>query len=1010
MRSPASWAALRAAWASARTSWASARAAFASCSAAAARVADASASAASARSRSSAAPSSARRLAEIGLEPLGGLGAVRELVEALGEAGVGAAQHLEALVGVEDEPLDALDRLGGNLLLAVAGLERLARLGDLLGEPLLALLEQPADLGDLGGQLGRHLAVHLRRLAARLGHLVRELLLALLEGGADLGELRLERGLALLEVVADRVQRLVGGALALQRLDGRAQLVDLAALVGGAQRGELGARGGGLVTGGGGVGAQLVGELAQRVEPPAGIGALAHELVEAAAIVAGQPLGLGLLDLDARDLLAQPLALAADLLDALQRGGELLAGGLALLLALALDALHERLELGARGARLVLALRTQALQLGACGLGGLGARALEPVDALGEIAAIGLGALFDGGEGSGEALLGGGHRLGAGALGGLDLLGELEADGLGLLGGLGTLVAGGGLVGQALLELPDAVDKVGLLAGVGLTLLKLTDALEELSLLARVSLALLEKLCLLARIGLTLLELPETLQELSLLARISLTLLELPETLEKLSLLARISLTLLELADALDKLSLLARVSLTLLELPETLQKLSLLTRVDLALLELPETLQKLSLLARVSLTLLELANPVLELGLLVRLGQALLELRDALQQLGLLVRERAADALEALDALLQRVLLGGVGGLLEARDALQQLGLLGRVGRGPDLVADALELLARLVDLALGLLRAIAAGLRLPAGLVERGGKVGGGLLEVLDALQRGEQAGDDRGGVVEVGDRVARDPGIGIEHLLGLEVGRGAARLAGGELVVDPRGGLERAEGDERAGRAPAVPRLRLGLERLAQRAHHDRVLLAHAHEHEVARQLEGEVLEEEREVEALVELDRDEDHLERERPLVRREDRADVLLRARAGGLAALEEAPPRLGVAGRVVDERVEQPLAQHLGGVEAEQQLGGLAPLGDRALAVGQDEEPVDQLREEAVERVVGTRRLVDVRIRGWCLLDGVHGRVGESATPPGARLPHGSPRPSPPRIGVPASW
>ena len=492
MRSPASWAALRAAWASARTSWASARAAFASCSG----------GGGAGRGRLGLGGERAQPLVggaqlgaqagEIGLEPLGGLGALRELVEALGEAGVGAAQHLEALVGVEDEPLDALDRLGGNLLLAVAGLERLARLGDLLGEPLLALLEEPADLGDLGGQLGRHLAVHLRRLAARLGHLVGELLLALLEGGADLGELRLEGGLALLEVVADRVQRLVGGALALQRLDGRAQLVDLAALVGGAQRGELGARGGGLVTGSGGVGAQLVGELAQRVEPPAGIGALAHELVEAAAVVAGQPLGLGLLDLDARDLLAQPLALAADLLDALQRGGELLAGGLALLLALALDALHERLELGARGARLVLALRTQALQLGACGLGGLGARALEPVDALGEIAAIGLGALFDGGEGSGEALLGGGHRLGAGALGGLDLLGELEADGLGLLGGLGALVAGGGLVGQALLELPDAVDKVGLLARVGLTLLELTDALEELGLLARVSLALLE--------------------------------------------------------------------------------------------------------------------------------------------------------------------------------------------------------------------------------------------------------------------------------------------------------------------------------------------------------------------------------------------------------------------------------------------------------------------------------------------------------------------------------------
>ena len=263
------------------------------------------------------------------------------------------------------------------------------------------------------------------------------------------------------------------------------------------------------------------------------------------------------------------------------------------------------------------------------------------------------------------------------------------------------------------------------------------------------------------------------------------------------------------------------------------------------------------------------------------------------------------------------------------------------------------LELLARLVDLALGLLGAVAAGLRLAAGLLERGGKVGGGLLEVLDALQRGEQARDDGGGVVEVGDRVALDAGIGIEQLLGLEVGGGAARLAGGELVVDPRRGLERAEGDERAGRAPAVPRLRLGLERLAQRAHHDRVLLAHAHEHQVARQLEGEVLEEEREVEALVELDRDEDHLERERALVGRVDRADVLLRARARGLAALEEAPPRLGVGGRVVDERVEQPLAQHLGGVEPEQQLGRLAPLRDRALAVRQDEEPVDELREEA---------------------------------------------------------
>ena len=223
----------------------------------------------------------------------------------------------------------------------------------------------------------------------------------------------------------------------------------------------------------------------------------------------------------------------------------------------------------------------------------------------------------------------------------------------------------------------------------------------------------------------------------------------------------------------------------------------------------------------------------------------------------------------------------------LEAGDALQQLPALGGVlGRG-HLVADALELLARLVDLLLGLLGAVAAGLRLAAGLLERDGKVGGGLLEVLDALQRGQQAGDDGGGVVEVGDRVALDAGIGIEALLALDVLGRARGLAGGERLLDPRRRLRRAERDERAGRAPAVPRLRLGLERLAQRAHHDRVLLAHAHQHQVARQLEGEVLEEEREVEALVELDRDEDHLEREAALVGGVDRAHRLRRARCAG---------------------------------------------------------------------------------------------------------------------------
>ena len=139
------------------------------------------------------------------------------------------------------------------------------------------------------------------------------------------------------------------------------------------------------------------------------------------------------------------------------------------------------------------------------------------------------------------------------------------------------------------------------------------------------------------------------------------------------------------------------------------------------------------------------------------------------------------------------------VGRLLEAAMRSSSSALGGVLGRA-DLVADALELLARLVDLLLGLFGAVAAGLRLAAGLLERDGKVGGGLLEVLDALQRGQQARDDGGGVVEVGDRVALDAGIGIEALLALDVLGGARGLAGGERLLDPRrrlasGGTRRA-----------------------------------------------------------------------------------------------------------------------------------------------------------------------------------------------------------------------
>ena len=66
--------------------------------------------------------------------------------------------------------------------------------------------------------------------------------------------------------------------------------------------------------------------------------------------------------------------------------------------------------------------------------------------------------------------------------------------------------------------------------------------------------------------------------------------------------------------------------------------------------------------------------------------------------------------------------------GLLEAGDAREQLLALGGVLGRRHLVAGALELLARLVDLPLGLFGAVAAGLRLTAGLLERGGEVSGG------------------------------------------------------------------------------------------------------------------------------------------------------------------------------------------------------------------------------------------------------------------------------------------
>ena len=168
----------------------------------------------------------------------------------------------------------------------------------------------------------------------------------------------------------------------------------------------------------------------------------------------------------------------------------------------------------------------------------------------------------------------------------------------------------------------------------------------------------------------------------------------------------------------------------------------------------------------------------------------------------------------------------------------------------------------------------------------------------------------------------------------------------------------GRERAEGDHGAGGAPAVPGLRLGVERGAQRAHHDRVLLAHAQQHQVHRELEREVLEEQREVEALVELDRDEDGLERELLLGRRVAGGDLDERAGVRRVAGGQEAAPLLGVlAQRAGEQALEERVAERVGRLLAEQQLGGLGPLRDGALAVGEDEPAADDLLEQRVQRV-----------------------------------------------------
>ena len=181
-------------------------------------------------------------------------------------------------------------------------------------------------------------------------------------------------------------------------------------------------------------------------------------------------------------------------------------------------------------------------------------------------------------------------------------------------------------------------------------------------------------------------------------------------------------------------------------------------------------------------------------------------------------------------------------------------------------------------------------------------------------------------------------------------------ALLLAAAQLVLDPR---RRASGRK----ATSVPAVRQpstagpSAERGAQRPHDHRVLLAHAQQHQVHGQLEAEVLEEEREVEALVELDGDEDHLDREPCLLRVVTRVEVDSRPRARRVARSRNRRQLAG-GGERADELREERLPEDIRGLEAEQQLGGLAPLRQRALAVREHEEAGDDLLEQPVERLL----------------------------------------------------
>ena len=328
--------------------------------------------------------------------------------------------------------------LGCNGLVALDGV---AQRGDLAGRCLVALdgLAQLRDLAGGGLVAGDRLA---QRVDLGVGRLVPG------DDVAQLGDLRSGRH----EVGVERLAQVVVG-------DGLAQRRD------------------------------LVLERAHRLDAVAQRLGLALELVQTATVVAGDGSAL---DRDVRELLADGVGTALDLVDPLQGGGELGASGLALTLTFALQALDRGRELDASGLRRLLVLGADLLKLGGdvdaiqarleCGAGGVGA-------------AGGLGDRLDGtrlGGGDGLADPGVGQRRGLGAVA-LELVDAgVQALGSGLgLRELGLLLVAIELArdsGQRALDV--GAQRGGLLVGLAARLLELRgqtagDALELVDALQR---------------------------------------------------------------------------------------------------------------------------------------------------------------------------------------------------------------------------------------------------------------------------------------------------------------------------------------------------------------------------------------------------------------------------------------------------------------------------------------------------------------------------------------------